>query len=152
MLMEHGLRDDRLAQGLGFTQFLTPDGGLAKQLDGRMDDSLLLAMYRNMVIARQFDRKAVNLQRQGRLGTYAPFEGQEAAQIGSALALEKDDWLFPTYRDHGAALTFGAGMSRIFLYWNGRLEGCVPEKGKKIFPPAVPIATQIPHAAGAALA
>lgn len=115
-------------------------------------EELVKKFYYHMIRIRTFDRKAISLQRQGRLGTYAPFEGQEASQVGSALALEKDDWLFPTYRDHGAALTFGAGMSRIFLYWNGRLEGCVPEKGKKIFPPAVPIATQIPHAAGAALA
>jgi len=105
-----------------------------------------------MLRIRTFDRKAINLQRQGRLGTYAPFEGQEAAQVGSALALDSGDWIFPTYRDHGATLTFGADMVRTYLYWNGRVEGCVPPEGKKIFPPAVPIATQIPHAVGAAWA
>lgn len=108
--------------------------------------------YHHLVRIRTFDRKAVALQRQGRLGTYAPFEGQEASQVGSALALEKDDWVFPTYRDHGATLTFGADMVRTLLYWNGRVEGCIPPHGKNIFPPAVPIATQIPHAAGAAMA
>lgn len=118
----------------------------------KITEDLVKEFYYNIVRIRTFDRKAISLQRQGRLGTYAPFEGQEASQVGSALALEKDDWVFPTYRDHGATLTFGAGMTRTYLYWNGRVEGCVPEEGKKIFPPAVPIATQIPHAAGAAMA
>ncbi|HAZ40021.1 MAG TPA: pyruvate dehydrogenase (acetyl-transferring) E1 component subunit alpha, partial [Exiguobacterium sp.] len=73
---------------------------------------LALTLYEQMHRIRTFDRKAINLQRQGRLGTYAPFEGQEAAQVGSALALSDQDWLFPTYRDHGATLTFGADMVR----------------------------------------
>lgn len=117
-----------------------------------IDDKLAKDLYYNMVRIRTFDRKAINLQRQGRLGTYAPFEGQEASQVGSALALGSDDWIFPTYRDHGATLTYGADMVRTYMYWNGRVEGCVPPKGKRIFPPAVPIATQIPHAVGAAWA
>jgi pyruvate dehydrogenase E1 component alpha subunit len=117
-----------------------------------IDEKLVKELYYNMIRIRTFDRKAINLQRQGRLGTYAPFEGQEAAQVGSALALNADDWVFPTYRDHGATLTFGKNMARTFLYWNGRVEGCVPPKDRHIFPPAVPIATQLPHAAGAAWA
>ncbi|MDQ0198308.1 pyruvate dehydrogenase (acetyl-transferring) E1 component subunit alpha [Neobacillus ginsengisoli] len=123
-----------------------------EQYKDEITEELVKKFYYNMTRIRTFDRKAISLQRQGRLGTYAPFEGQEASQVGSALALEKDDWVFPTYRDHGATLTFGANMARTYLYWKGRVEGCVPEKGKKIFPPAVPIATQIPHAAGAAMA
>ena len=117
-----------------------------------INEKLVRDLYYNMVRIRTFDRKAINLQRQGRLGTYAPFEGQEASQVGSSLALGSDDWVFPTYRDHGATLTYGADMVRTYLYWNGRVEGCVPPEGKKIFPPAVPIATQIPHAVGAAWA
>lgn len=118
----------------------------------QIDEQLVKDFYYNMVRIRTFDRKAINLQRQGRLGTYAPFEGQEASQVGSALALDSNDWIFPTYRDHGATLTYGANMARTYLYWNGRVEGCVPPKGKNIFPPAVPIATQLPHAVGAAWA
>lgn len=108
--------------------------------------------FRLLTLARTFDRKAVSLQRQGRIGTYAPFEGQEAAQIGSATALNDDDWMFPTYRDHAATMTFGQPLETILLYWKGRVEGCVPPANKNIFPPAVPIATQIPHAAGVAWA
>ncbi len=116
----------------------------------KIDEELVRTMYYNMLRIRTFDRKAINLQRQGRIGTYPPFEGQEASQVGSALALKDGDWMFPTYRDHGATLTFGADMVRTFLYWNGRHEGVVPPKGKNIFPAAVPIATQIPHATGTA--
>lgn len=110
------------------------------------------AVYQKMLFARMFDRKCVNLQRQGRIGTYVPFEGQEGAQVGSAMALSDDDWMFPTYRDHGATLTFGHSMRNILLYWNGRYEGGLPPEGKKIFPPAVPIASQLLHATGAAWA
>ena len=134
-------------------QIMNENGQLVREDDKeRLTDELVREFYYHMVRIRTFDRKAISLQRQGRLGTYAPFEGQEAAQAGSALALGNEDWVFPTYRDHGATLTFGANMARTFLYWNGRVEGCVPEEGKRIFPPAVPIATQLPHAAGAALA
>ncbi|PQD95662.1 pyruvate dehydrogenase (acetyl-transferring) E1 component subunit alpha [Pradoshia eiseniae] len=134
-------------------QMMNENGQLVREGDKeRLTDELVREFYYHMVRIRTFDRKAISLQRQGRLGTYAPFEGQEAAQAGSALALGNEDWVFPTYRDHGATLTFGANMARTFLYWNGRVEGCVPEEGKRIFPPAVPIATQLPHAAGAAWA
>src|SRR5699024_12068757 len=105
--------------------------------------------YYHMYRIQTFDGKAINLQRQGRIGTYPPFGGQEAAQVGSALALDGDDWMFPTYRDHGATLTFGQDMTRLLLYWNGRVEGCVPPENKHIFPASVPIATRLPQAAGA---
>src|SRR5690625_2664045 len=108
--------------------------------------------YYHMLRLRTYDRKGKALQRQGRIGTYVPFEGQEASQVASALALEDDDFMFPTYRDHGATLTFGADMDRLLLHWNGRVEGCVPSLTKKIFPAAIPIATQLPHATGAAMA
>lgn len=117
-----------------------------------ISEQLVDKFYYHMLRIRTFDRKAISLQRQGRIGTYPPFEGQEAAQVGSALALEENDWMFPTYRDHGATLTFGQDMTRCLLGWNGRMEGGVPPEGKNIFPAAIPIATQIPHAAGCAWA
>ena len=108
--------------------------------------------YYHMLRIRTFDQKGIALQRQGRIGTYVPFEGQEGSQVGSALALQEKDWLFPTYRDHGATLAFGADIARLLLYWNGRIEGCVPSLTKNIFPASIPIATHLPHAAGAAMA
>ncbi|WP_391205360.1 pyruvate dehydrogenase (acetyl-transferring) E1 component subunit alpha [Psychrobacillus sp. L4] len=142
--MEHNYPIKRIIDDEG----LLLDASFEKQIDKR----LVKDLYYHMLRVRAFDRKAINLQRQGRLGTYAPFEGQEAAQVGSALALNADDWVFPTYRDHGVTITFGKSMVQTFLYWNGRVEGCVVPPDLNIFPPAVPIATQIPHAAGAAWA
>ncbi|ARF15089.1 pyruvate dehydrogenase (acetyl-transferring) E1 component subunit alpha [Sporosarcina ureae] len=134
------------------TQYVNEEGKFTDDsIKEEITAELVHSFYYNMLRIRTFDRKAKSLQRQGRLGTYALFEGQEAAQVGSALSLKKDDWVFPTYRDHGAILTFGANMPKVLLYWNGRAEGNL-HPDRNIFPPAVPIATQLPHAAGAAWA
>ncbi|SDH65490.1 pyruvate dehydrogenase E1 component alpha subunit [Aneurinibacillus thermoaerophilus] len=133
-------------------QVLTPEGELRESIEGKIDEALMLRMYKNMLRVRMFDRKSIILQRQGRMGTYAPFEGQEASQVGSAMALSPHDWLFPTYRDHAAAITHGQMMFRVFLYWMGHMEGSISPEGKKIMPPCVPIATQTVHAVGTAWA
>lgn len=133
-------------------QVLTPEGVLLESIDGLLDETAIVAMYENMVLVRAFDRKAIILQRQGRMGTYAPFEGQEAAQVGSAFALTPGDWLFPTYRDHAAAIVHGQSMARVFLYWMGHMEGSISPQGRNIMPPCVPIATQMVHAVGTAWA
>jgi pyruvate dehydrogenase E1 component alpha subunit len=86
------------------------------------------------------------------MGTYPPLSGQEGAQVGSAHALDQDDWLFPSYREHGAGLVRGLSLRRTLLYWMGIEEGNrIPGDGN-ILTIAVPIATQIPHATGAAWA
>jgi pyruvate dehydrogenase E1 component alpha subunit len=125
---------------------------LKKDYEDRISKELVQNMYRHLLRIRTFDKKSISLQRQGRIGTYAPYEGQEASQVGSAMALKEDDWLFPSYRDHGATMTFGQSLRNILLFWNGRNEGCVPANGRKVFPPGIPIATQLPHAVGAAYA
>jgi len=109
-------------------------------------------MYRSMKLARHFDQRAVSLQRQGRMGTYPPLSGQEGAQIGSAFALDPDeDWMFPSYREHGAALHMGLSLRDTLLYWMGHERGNAIDAAN-LFTVAVPIATQIPHATGAAWA
>ncbi|MBS7531233.1 pyruvate dehydrogenase (acetyl-transferring) E1 component subunit alpha [Hazenella sp. IB182353] len=117
-----------------------------------MSDRDKKQFYQWMVYIRSFDRRAILLQRQGRIGTYAPLEGQEAAQVGSAYALTAQDFVFPSYREHGVALVQGMPLTQIFLYWMGRVEGCKAPTDVRVLPPAVPIATQIPHAVGAAWA
>ncbi|MFB6301379.1 MAG: pyruvate dehydrogenase (acetyl-transferring) E1 component subunit alpha [Haloferacaceae archaeon] len=112
-----------------------------------LDDEELVGMYREMRLARTFDRRAVSLQRQGRMGTYPPLSGQEAAQVGSAHALAERDWLFPSYREHAASRIHGVPLARILQYWMGDERG--NRRGEEnVFPVAVPIATQIPHAVG----
>jgi len=130
---------------------LNPDGtlnGPAPDLDAEQ----LQAMHRVMVEARVFDERAVNLQRQGRLGTFAPLSGQEAAQVGPAFALRKTDWLFPSYREHAACALHGQPWLDILKYWGGNEDGSRVPDDVNIFPVAIPIATQIIHAVGAAWA
>ncbi|WP_246258635.1 pyruvate dehydrogenase (acetyl-transferring) E1 component subunit alpha [Kroppenstedtia pulmonis] len=136
-------------------QYIRPDGQLSTQgrrVWGKISDHLKDSFYKWMVQVRLFDRRSILLQRQGRIGTYAPLEGQEAAQVGSALALKKEDWIFPSYREHGVAMIAGMPLSRILLYWMGRVEGNVTPEGVRLLPPCVPIATQMPQAMGAAWA
>jgi pyruvate dehydrogenase E1 component alpha subunit len=134
-------------------QVLDEDGQV---LDGAtvpdLDDETMLEMYRYMRMARHFDERAVSLQRQGRMGTYPPLSGQEASQVGSAIALEPDDWVFPSYREHAVVLTRGLSLKRTLLYWMGDEHGNQIPEDHNIFTVSVPIATQIPHATGMAWA
>lgn len=70
-------------------------------------DEELLYLYKTMLFSRIMDEKNLSYQRQGRMLTYAPNIGQEAAQIGSAYAMEKNDWLVPSFRELGAWLVKG---------------------------------------------
>jgi pyruvate dehydrogenase E1 component alpha subunit len=146
---------EQLEKETELVRYVSPEGQLSdegKEIWNRLSVELKIDFYRWMTYIRLFDRRSVILQRQGRIGTYAPLEGQEAAQVGSALALGKEDWIFPSYREHGVAMIAGMPLPQIFLYWMGRVEGCKPPEGVRLLPPSVPIATQIPHAVGAAWA
>lgn len=108
-------------------------------------------VYRDVVRARAFDERALALQRRGWMSSWPPYKGQEGSQVGAAAALGEDDWLFPTYRSNAMQVARDVPISDILLFRRGRPEYAsghdVPN-----FPQAVPIATQIPHAAGAAMA
>ena len=117
-----------------------------------LSEERLVRMYRQLKLGRHFDERAVSLQRQGRMGTYPPLSGQEAAQIGSAHALDEDDWVFPSYREHMVAYEHGWPLEGILLYWMGSEEGKAPPEDTNVFTLSVPIATQVPHATGAAWA
>jgi pyruvate dehydrogenase E1 component alpha subunit len=135
--------------------YLFPDGTLSdkgREVWQQLDVSEKLYLYQLMRSVRLLDRRMVLWQRQGRIGTYAPLEGQEAAQVGSAFVIDKEDWIFPSYREHGVAFTVGIPISNIIQYWRGQIEGCLPPAGYHYVPPTVPIATQLPHAVGAAWA
>ncbi|WP_255192598.1 pyruvate dehydrogenase (acetyl-transferring) E1 component subunit alpha [Natronobeatus ordinarius] len=117
-----------------------------------LTEDALVEMYEQMRLARHFDQRAVSLQRQGRMGTYPPLSGQEGAQIASALALDDEDWMYPSYREHGAALVRGMSLERTLLYWMGHEQGNAIPEDVNVFTVAVPIATQILHATGGAWA
>jgi pyruvate dehydrogenase E1 component alpha subunit len=131
-------------------QVLDESGELVGDLPDLADDELV-ALYRHLRLARHFDERAVNLQRQGRMGTYPPLAGQEAAQVGSAMALEDRDWVAPSYREHAAVHVHGLSLSDILLYWMGHGAGGW-RTDVNVLPAAVPIATQVPHTTGLALA
>ncbi len=116
--------------------------------DPALDPELYQTMYRNMVLSRALDRKMLALQRQGRIGTYAMLEGQEAVQIGSALALEPNDFVFPSYREHGVQVTRGLPMEVLLAYWKGLPNAAWDIEKYRTGIVAVPIASQLPHAVG----
>jgi len=116
--------------------------------DPGLDPELYQQMYRNMVLSRELDRRMLALQRQGRIGTYAMLEGQEAVQIGSALALEPDDFVFPSYREHGVQVARGLPIEVLLAYWKGLPNARWDMEKYRTGIVSVPIATQLPHAVG----
>jgi 2-oxoisovalerate dehydrogenase E1 component alpha subunit len=116
------------------------------------DGELLRRMYRMMVRVRLFDQKAVNLQRTGRLGTYPSCLGHEATHVGVGAAMRPEDVLFTVYRELGAQFWRGVEMLDVLLYWGGDERGTLYQRAPQDFPFCIPIGSQMPQAAGAALA
>lgn len=105
-----------------------------------------------MVFARTYDRKGVALQKQGRLATYAPFEGQEAAQVGSAAALDPEDWMVATYRDAAAMWMQGYPLELLFAGRTGDERGGSPPDHVPVLPPSITVGGHMVHAVGLAWA
>jgi len=135
-------------------QVIDDDGNVInEEMEPDLGDDKLVALYRHMLAARVYDERALNMQRQGRLaGTYAPHSGQEGSLIGSAFALEPEDWLFPSYREQAAQVLRGQRWADFLKYWGGIEDGGVPPEGVNNFLVSIPIATQALHAVGAAWA
>jgi 2-oxoisovalerate dehydrogenase E1 component alpha subunit len=132
---------------------IAPDGTVVNALPPFASDrELLVSLYREMVLARTFDLKAVSLQRTGRLGTYAVSLGQEAVAVGIASAMRPEDVLLPSYRDNGALLWRGVRMEDILLFWGGDERGNKWSGTPHDFPFCIPVGSQAPHAAGVAYA
>jgi pyruvate dehydrogenase E1 component alpha subunit len=131
-------------------QILTPEGQLLGEPPFGLDETRRL--YRAMVAARLYDHKGSALQKQGRLATYAPFEGQEAAQIGSAAALRSDDWMVATYRDAAAMWFHGYPRDLLLLGRMGDERGGCPPEGVPILPPSITVGAHMLHAVGLAWA
>ena len=117
-----------------------------------LDDDELVSIYRGMRLARRFDERAVSLQRQGRMGTFPPAAGQEAAQVGCAHALDDDDLVVYQYREHAIPLIRGVGVEALLRYWRGHEAGNAALAEAAVFPLNISIGSQIPHATGLAWA
>lgn len=111
-----------------------------------------LRYYKQMVLSRILDQKIIALQRTGQLGTYPSCLGQEAIGTVMGMSLKQEDVLVPYYRDQAAQLARGVSIEELLLYWGGDERGCDFKQCREDFPVAVPIATQITHAAGVASA
>lgn len=132
-------------------QILTDDGQVRDDATvPDLSDDELVALYHDLYLARRFDRRAVKLSRQGRIGTFPPMYGQEAAQVGSAWALDEEDWIVPSYRDHGALMVHGLDPMRILRYYMGRTDGSAIPDGVNAFPINGSVGSQLPHAVGLA--
>jgi pyruvate dehydrogenase E1 component subunit alpha len=143
-------------------QVVTEDGSLAAgAAEPEIDGKTLLRMYRTMVLIRTLDERMMALQRQGRVGFYGAATGQEAAIVGSAGALEPNDWILPALRESGAALYRGYSIERYVAQVMGNAHDLL--KGRQLschygdrsvnyVPMSSNVGTQIPHAVGAAMA
>jgi len=126
--------------------------------DGRVPDGLadkdLIELFRWLVLLRTFDERAVALQRQGRIGTYALYWGEEATQAGALYACDESDWVFPSYRQNAIGILRGVPASTVLAWWRGYggRQGFWNPRDHRVGPICVPIATHLPHAVGVAWA
>jgi pyruvate dehydrogenase E1 component alpha subunit len=120
-----------------------------REVEG-LGEQELLELYRSMVLLRTYDERSVVYHRQGRIGTYAIFWNHEAMQAGAVHALEDDDWIFPSYRESAIGLLRGMPASTILQWWRGHPAGWWNPADYNVASICVPVATQVPHAAGLA--
>ncbi|WP_058764536.1 thiamine pyrophosphate-dependent dehydrogenase E1 component subunit alpha [Exiguobacterium chiriqhucha] len=121
------------------------------------------AMYETMVRARKIDERMWKLNRAGKIPFVVSCQGQEAAQVGAAFALEKGtDYILPYYRDVAVVLHFGQTARDLMLSAFAKAEdpnsggrqmpGHFGSKQHRIVTGSSPVTTQVPHAVGVALA
>ncbi|MGW1373419.1 pyruvate dehydrogenase (acetyl-transferring) E1 component subunit alpha [Streptomyces sp. NPDC002446] len=134
-------------------QLLTPEGKRVEHPDYSIDLSPeeLRGLYRDMVLTRKFDAEATTLQRQGELGLWASLLGQEAAQIGSGRALRDDDYVFPTYREHGVAWCRGVDPTNLLGMFRGVNHGGWDPNSNNFHLYTIVIGSQTLHATGYAM-
>ncbi|MEU0986140.1 pyruvate dehydrogenase (acetyl-transferring) E1 component subunit alpha [Streptomyces sp. NPDC005953] len=134
-------------------QLLSPEGQRVEHPDYSIDltSEELRGLYRDMVLTRRFDAEATALQRQGELGLWASLLGQEAAQIGSGRALEDDDYVFPTYREHGVAWCRGVDPTNLLGMFRGVNHGGWDPNSNNFHLYTIVIGSQTLHATGYAM-
>ena len=144
------------AQTAEMVQLLDADGMLSSDLRfspyvEHLDADALQGLYRDMYLIRRFDQEATALQRQGELALWPPLLGQEAAQIGSGRALQPQDYVFPSYREHGVAHTRGLKLSMLLKMFRGISSGGWDPRMTNFHVYTLVLAAQTLHAAGYAM-
>lgn len=138
-----------IGQTIDHLSILDENGRLDEALEPSLDGDRLVALYRAMVLGRKFDERLLNLQRQGRIGTFAPTSGQEAAHMGAAAVLRGDDWMVPSFRETAAEIYRGRSLESVILAYGGFNEAAsVGGAPGRNLPVAVPVGSQILHAVG----
>ena len=118
-----------------------------------MSSDQIVAALRLMLLSRAVDDRLIKLQRMGRVGVYGPVHGQEAAVIGSAMALDpRRDWIVPASREHPAMLRHGLPLKNMFATYMGNFDAAAVPEGVRLLPRQQSIGAQLPHAAGLAWA
>src|ERR671937_89974 len=120
-----------------------------REVEGLTDHDLI-ELYRGMVLLRTYDERSLVYHRQGRIGTYAIFWNHEAMQAGAAYALDREDWIFPSYRESAIGLLRGMKPATVLSWWRGHPAGWWNPRDFNVASICVPIATHVPHAAGIA--
>ncbi|MBI1936085.1 pyruvate dehydrogenase (acetyl-transferring) E1 component subunit alpha [Candidatus Woesearchaeota archaeon] len=135
-----------------YLQILDENGNCDESLIPKLSNDEIKKLYEMLILIRVFDQKAFNMQRQGRLGTYIQFKGQEACQVGSAAVLKDDDFIFPMYRNSGLLIARKHPIVQVLQYWSGDERGLKSPNNVNNFPIAIPVGTHTIHAVGAAMA
>jgi pyruvate dehydrogenase E1 component alpha subunit len=135
-----------------YLSILDSHGNLDTALEPDIAPAGLKRLYRAMLLGRRLDERMLRLQRQGRIGTFAPIKGQEASQMGSVFTLRPTDWMVPSFRETAAMLWRGWPIEKMLMFFAGRLEGGQPAPEQRDLPITIPVATQLPHAVGLAYA
>jgi len=146
-------RSQSAAKRPELVQLLTPEGERVEHPDYSLEISgeEMRGLYRDMVLTRRFDAEATALQRQGELGLWASLLGQEAAQIGSGRALRDDDYVFPTYREHGVAWCRGVDPANLLGMFRGVNNGGWDPNSNNFHLYTIVIGSQALHATGYAM-
>ncbi|WP_431029327.1 pyruvate dehydrogenase (acetyl-transferring) E1 component subunit alpha [Lysinibacillus sp. LZ02] len=133
-------------------QILNEEGEIVnEEANPNLSDEELVELMSRMVYTRILDQRSISLNRQGRLGFYAPTAGQEASQLASQFALEKADWILPGYRDVPQIVMHGLPLWKAFLFSRGHFIGNQIPEGVNVYPPQIIIGAQYIQAAGVAL-
>jgi pyruvate dehydrogenase E1 component alpha subunit len=135
-----------------YLSILDAEGNLDTSLEPKLPAAELKRLYRAMLLGRRLDERMVRLQRQGRIGTFAPIKGQEASQLGSVCTLKPTDWMVPSFRETAAMIWRGWPIEKMLLFFAGYLEGGQPAPDQRDLPICIPVSTQLPHAVGLAYA
>ncbi len=138
---------------VNYLQVMDEDGRVANESEmPPLSADEIRTLYWHMLLARALDRKMIALQRQGRIGTFASIEGQEACQAGSASQLRKQDWMTIAFRETVACLIRGIPPVQILRYWGGDERGSIMAADQRTLPVSIPIGSQCVHAVGIAYA